>query len=107
MITRTLVLGGAFLAAGCSGSAATGNKVMSPPAADKSSAETILREHGVESPVIALQDRGDYWTATVSTQTSAASNNKGEATLSPPAVYQVFKDGRVVNARDNKPLKKK
>ena len=107
MKTKQLLIGLAFLAAGCSGSVASGNKVMNPPAADKHQAEVILREHGVEQPIIALRDEGDHWTATLSSTPPASADDKGQSRMSPPAIYHVFKDGRVVDARDGKPLAKK
>ena len=107
MSTKYLCVCLTLLAAGCSGSAASGNKVMNPPAADKHRAESILREHGVEQAIVALREVDDHWTATVSSTPPQFADGDGQTTSTPPAVYRVFKDGRVVDARDDKPLARK
>lgn len=93
---------------GCGGAnAGGGNKVLSPPAEDKSAAETALRAHCVEGAVIALQNRGDYWTATVAAEAAPSSDGSGKMNLAPPASYNVYRDGRVVDPQNGKALKKK
>lgn len=108
MNLRSAVLLISFTVVGCGGAnAGGGNKVLTPPAEDKSAAESALRAHGIEGAVIALQNRGDYWTATVAAEAAPSSDGSGKMSLAPPAIYHVYRDGRVVDPQNGKSLRKK
>jgi hypothetical protein len=76
----------------CGCGAPSGNAVLNN-SADKASVEAVLRKNGIDHPVIAMVDYGDFWLATVSEDPPTASPD-GRSTLKMPPTYKVFKDDR-------------
>ena len=108
---RNLLLAISALAAvGCGGATTgAGNTVMTPPADDKAKVESILKQYGITKVVMAMRDNGDYWQVSVDNPPKVEETG-GQPKLSSPAIpdqYKVYKDGRVHNAFDDKPLTKK
>jgi len=84
----------AMTAAGCN-SGATGNTVLRPAADDKEKAAAILKEHGVEEEIVAMQDAGDAWIVSVNIVPAPIAAGEMKTLAIPPS-YKVDKSGRVV-----------
>lgn len=102
----------ALAAAGCGGeTTAAKNNVLDVAPDERSKIEEILKQHGITKVVRAMRDLGDHWHVSVGDAVSTdAKGADGKPKLGSEAVpdeYLVYKDGRVFNAFDKKPISKK
>jgi hypothetical protein len=100
-----LVLAFAFIGCGDSSPRAKpANSMLMSGGQDAAIVEAALKVHAVAGHVVGMRDYGEYWHVTVSSADGETKLPDGSITITSPDSFKVFKDGRVSNARDDRPI---